>query len=349
MSALKAKLQSGLLKVMLKLPASIKVKMAGGKPLTIEGRTLDPNFQFLAHGAASQPPMSSFPAEVGRAASAAGLAMLADKPAPGVSWSDFTIPGKQHHNIPVRLYRPENQDPKAPMMVYFHFGGGVIGDLETCHVFCTMLACVVRCPVLSVDYRLAPEHKHPAGLDDCLSAYEWALKHAGEHGAPSGRATIGGDSMGGYFSALVCQRMKEEDKPLPDLQLLIYPATDLDTVYPSASTFGEAYPLSTDTMNWFIEQLLPTGTNRADPHVSPGLARELDGQPPAIVVTAGFDPLVDEGADYARKLEEADVEVVYKCYDSLAHGFTAFTGPVPAARDACYEIAGMVRDAYDRF
>ena len=342
-------LQVTLAKLMLKLPGNLLVKLAGGRPVEINGRVLDPQFQFIAGGAKSQPPMSSMAAADARAASAAGLAMFADEPEPGVDFSDDTIPSSGRHKIPVRIYRPQNQDPKAPAMVYYHFGGGVIGDLETCHVFCSMLAARVKCPIVSVDYRLAPEHKFPAGLQDCIDAYEWTLRNGEKLGAPAGVATVGGDSMGGNFSAIVTQEMMRERKPLPMLQLLIYPATELENEFPSYQAYGEAYPLSADTMRWFMDHYLPEGQDRTDVHLSPARETRLEDLPEAIIATAGFDPLVDDGAAYAELLRRSGVDVTYKCYDSLAHGFTAFTGAVKAARVACEEIADMVAEAYARF
>ena len=339
-------LQATIAKLLLKLPASWKVKMAGGEPVVLGGRTLDPNFQFLAHGAASQPPMSSLEPEIAQAAAIEGLAMFAAKPEPGVTWEDTTIPGQGTHQIPVRVYRPDQQDPNAPMLAYWHMGGGVILDIEACHAFCSMISKIAQCPVVSVDYRLAPQHKFPAGLEDCIAAYDWALKNAEAYGAPAGRAAIGGDSMGGNFSAVIAQEATRRGMPKPDLQLLLYPATDLVTEFESATTYGETYPLSTDTMQWFMKQYLPEEFDRANVLLSPAQETRLEGLPPAIIATAGFDPLVDDGAAYAKKLEAAGVNVTFKCYDSLAHGFTAFTAVAPAAREACLEIAGMVRDAY---
>lgn len=339
-------LQATIAKLLMKLPGGLLVKLSGGEPLVLGGRTLDPRFQFMMEGAKRQPPMSSLSPAEARAASAAGLAMFADKPEPGVSWSDSEIPATDGHKIPVRIYRPDNQDPKAPMMVYYHFGGGVIGDLETCHVFCTMIAKAAACPVLSVDYRLAPEHKFPAGLEDCIDAYEWALRNAAKHGAPAGAATIGGDSMGGNFTAIVAQEMMRERKPMPLLQLMIYPATEIEDEFPSYQTYGETYPLDAETMRWFMEQYIPDGQDKSDVRLSPARETRLEDLPPAIVATAGFDPLVDDGAAYAQLLRKAGVKVTYKCYDSLAHGFTAFTGAVPAARTACEEIARLVAEAY---
>ena len=341
--------QATIAKLLLKLPGGMLVKMSGGKPVEINGRVLDPQFQFIAHGAQNQPAMSSMTPQEARAVSAMGLEMFADKPEKGVTWSDEDIPSRGRHRIPVRIYRPENQDPQAPVMVYFHFGGGVIGDLETCHVFCTMIAKRARCPIVSVDYRLAPEHKFPAGLEDCVDAYEWALRNGEKFDAPSGVATIGGDSMGGNFSAIVAQEMLRDRKPLPLLQLLIYPATELEKEFPSYQAFGETYPLSADTMRWFIEQYLPEGQDKSDVRLSPAQETRLEELPPAIIATAGFDPLVDDGAAYAELLRRAGVDVTYKCYDSLAHGFTAFTGAVKAARKACEEIADLVAEAYREF
>ena len=339
-------LQATIAKLLLKLPASWKVKMAGGEPVVLGGRTLDPNFQFLAHGAASQPPMSSLEPEVAQAAAIEGLAMFAAKPEPGVSWEDTTIPGPGTHQIPVRIYRPAQQNPNAPMLAYWHMGGGVILDIEACHAFCTMVSKIAQCPIVSVDYRLAPQHKFPAGLEDCIAAYDWTLKNAENYGAPAGRAAIGGDSMGGNFSAIIAQESTRRGMPKPELQLLLYPATDLVTEFDSATTYGETYPLSTDTMQWFMQQYLPDDFDRANVLLSPAQETRLEGLPPAIIATAGFDPLTDDGAAYAKKLEAAGVRVTFKCYDSLAHGFTAFTAVAPAAREACLEIAGMVRDAY---
>ena len=263
-----------------------------------------------------------------------------------MAWDDTTIPGEGTHQIPVRIYRPTQQNPEAPMLAYWHMGGGVILDIEACHAFCTMVSKIAQCPVVSVDYRLAPQHKFPAGLEDCIAAYDWTLKNAEKYGAPAGRAAIGGDSMGGNFSAIIAQESTRRGMPKPELQLLLYPATDLVTEFDSATTYGETYPLSTDTMQWFMQQYLPEDFDRSNVLLSPAQETRLEGLPPAVIATAGFDPLVDDGAAYAKKLEAAGVDVTFKCFDSLAHGFTAFTAVAPAAREACLEIAGMVRDAY---
>ncbi|MEL7453344.1 MAG: alpha/beta hydrolase [Pseudomonadota bacterium] len=337
--------QSTLIKMLLKLPQGLLIKLAGGQPTQIGGRTLDPYLQFISFGASKQPPLSSFEPAISRARAANALAMLAASPDPSISSEDFAIaaPGRQ---IPVRLYRPSVQTPDHPMMVYMHMGGGVIGDLETCDAFCALLAAKLGTPILSVDYRLAPEHQFPKGLDDCIFAYEWALKKAESYGAPAGQAAIGGDSMGGNFTAVIAQEMRRQHKPLPSLQLMLYPATNLVTPFPSATLYGDTYPLSTEIMEWFMGHYLPEGQDPSDLRLSPALESRVEQLPPAIIVTAGFDPLVDDGAAYAKHLEAAGVPVTYKCFDSLAHGFTAFMAVSPVAKAACHEVADMVAKAY---
>lgn len=343
-----AKLQLLILKLLLLLPAKWKIAMAGGEPLTRGGRTMDPDFQFIIHSLSKQPSFATMEPEVAQARALESVGMFAEKPDPGIITDDFTIPSRGTHKIPVRVYRPRGQDPNAPMMAYWHQGGGVIGNIEFSDAFCRMIAEIVKCPIVSVDYRLAPQHKYPAGLEDCLDAYDWALKHAAEFGAPAGRVTIGGDSMGGNFTAIIAQEARRQGLPSPDLQLMLYPATDIVTDFPSHTTFGDIDPLTMETMNWFMDQYLPDGTDKTDPLLCPGLEPDLEGLPPAIIATAGFDVLADDGASYARKLEQAGVEVNYKCYDRLAHGFTAFIGVIPTARKACEEIAVMVRTAYGK-
>ncbi|MDQ0466395.1 acetyl esterase/lipase [Caulobacter ginsengisoli] len=331
---------------LLSLPTPILRALSGGAAVYIGGRTLDPRLQFLAAGARSAPAMSTLSPEVARAGSAAGLVAVSGRLEPGVKIEAVTIDGPAG-DLKARAYRPADQDPAAPILVYAHMGGGVIGDLDMCEAFCSILARIVRCPVLSVDYRLAPEWRFPAGVDDVLFAYRWARDHAERFGAAAGVAAIGGDSMGGNFSAIVAQDLKAAGEPQPALQLLIYPAVDVASETPSMTTYGETWPLSRDTMDWFMGHYMGPGDDPADPRLSPIKAADLKGLAPAVIATAGFDPLVDQGEAYARRLREAGVAATYRRYDSLAHAFTAMTGAVPAADAACREIAGLVRAAYE--
>ncbi|MDB5418600.1 MAG: lipN [Phenylobacterium sp.] len=331
---------------LLSLPAPILRLMSGGGVVYQGGRTLDPRIQFLAAQARGAPPMQLLSPQDARRASEAGVALVTGEPEPGVSIEPLTIES-ENGPIPARAYRPDTQGPTAPLMVYAHMGGGVIGGLETAHVFCTILAKWARAPVLSVDYRLAPEHRFPAGLDDVLCAYRWARENATRFGAPQGAVAIGGDSMGGGFAAAVCQALKAAGEPQPALQLLVYPWVDMACEGASMTIYGEAYPLTRALLDWFAAHYMGPEDHPADPRLSPLAAPDLTGLAPALVVTAGFDPLVDQGEAYARKLKAAGVPVVYRCYDGLSHGFTAFTGAVPCADVACREIAGLVREGFE--
>jgi acetyl esterase len=335
-----------ILRKILSLPAPILRLMSGGAAVYQGGRTLDPRLQFLAAQSHGAPPMASLTPDEARRTSAQGLTAVCGDPEPGVRIEYVAIEGPGG-SVAARVYRPEVQDAAAPLMVYAHMGGGVIGDLETCHAFCTVLAKVARAPVLSVDYRLAPEHRFPAGLDDVLAAYRFGRDNAARFGAPAGLAAIGGGSMGGNFAAAVCQDLKRAGEPQPVLQLLTYPCLDVASQSASMSTYANAFPLNRAMMDWFMGHYMGPGDDPADPRLSPLREADLAGLAPAVVVTAGFDPLLDQGEAYARALKAAGVPVAYRCYDSLAHGFTAFTGVVPAADVAAREVAGLVREAFE--
>lgn len=331
---------------LLSLPGPVLRLMSGGGVVYQGGRTLDPRLQYLAAQNRGAPPISTLSTDEARRASATALASLAGDPDPGVRFEPLTIPGPGG-DIPARVYRPANQDPDAPLMIFAHMGGGVIGDLETSHAFCTILARTGRGPVLSIDYRLAPEHRFPAGLDDFLAAYRFGRDNAERFGAPLAQAAVGGDSQGGNFAAVACQMLKRAGEPQPILQLLVYPCVDMACESASMTTYADAFPLNRAMMDWFTGQYLGPGDTPADPRLSPLRETDLKGLAPAVVVTAGFDPLLDQGEAYARKLKEAGVPTVYRCYDSLAHGFAGFTGAVPCADVACREVAGLVREGYE--
>jgi acetyl esterase len=335
-----------LLRRLLTLPAPVLRMMSGGGVVYQGGRTLDPRFQFLAAQARGATPMTALTPEEARRASAQGLAAVAGEPEPGVRDEILILEGPGGP-LPVRVYRPEAQDPAAPLLVYAHMGGGVIGDLEMCHAFCGILARTGRCAVLSVDYRLAPEHRFPAGLEDMAFAWRWARDHADRFGAPAGQAAIGGDSMGAGFAAAVCQELRRLGEAQPALQLLVYPCVDVACESASMTIYADAFPLTRAKMDWFMRHYLGPGDDPADPRLSPLRAADLSGLAPAVVVTAGFDPLLDQGEAYARRLREAGVPVAYRCYDSLPHGFSAFIGAAPAADVACREVAGLVREGLE--
>jgi acetyl esterase/lipase len=339
--------QKTILKLILSLPSPVLRAMSGGGVVYKGGRTLDPRFQFFAHAAKKMPPMSGVSPAEAVAGSAKGLAAVQGPLEPGVRTESLSIEGP-NGPVPARAYRPENQDSTAPLIVYAHMGGGVIGDLETCNAFCSILARIVRTAVISVDYRLAPDHKFPAGLEDVLAVYRWARDNAGRFGASAAAPAIGGDSMGGNFAAIIAQEMQRKGEPQPAAQILIYPAVDVASETKSMEVYADAYPLTRATMDWFMGHYMGADANPADPRLSPDKTADLGGLAPTVIATAGFDPLVDQGEGYAKRLQAAGVPVLYRCYDSLAHGFTAFTGAIPAADGACREIAGLVRQMFDQ-
>lgn len=330
-------------RTLLSLPAPLLRLMAGGGVVYKGGRTLDPRLQFLAAQARKSSAVERQSPEEARRGETAGVTALTGDLEPGVRWEPLSVPGGAG-DIPARLYRPDGQDPAAPLMVWAHMGGGVIGTLETSHCFCALLARITRAPVLSVDYRLAPEHRFPAGLDDVMSAYRWARDRAASYGATG--VAIGGDSMGGNFAAIACQELKRAGEPQPALQLLVYPCTDAASETPSMTTYADAFPLTSGMMAWFLGHYLGPDDDPTGVRLSPLREKDLSGLAPAVIATAGFDPLVDQGEAYAKALREAGVTVRYRCYDSLCHAFTAFTGAVPAADAASREIAALVREAY---
>lgn len=339
-----AAIQRFVARTILSLPSPLLRLMSGGGAVYKAGRTLDPRLQFLAHQARNQPPMDTLSPEEARRGETQAIGAVTGDLEPGVRWEPLNVPG-QVSDVPARLYRPEPQDPSAPMMVWAHMGGGVIGGLDTSHCFAALLARITRGPVLSVDYRLAPEHRFPAGLEDVLGAYRWARNSAEHYGATG--VAIGGDSMGGNFAAILCQELKRLGEPQPRMQLLVYPCTDVASETESMTVFGDAFPLNRAMMDWFMGHYLGPDDDPASPRLSPLREKDLTGLAPAVIATAGFDPLVDQGEAYAKALKAAGVTVRYRCYDSLTHAFAAFTGAIPAADAACREIAALVRDTYE--
>jgi acetyl esterase len=310
----------------------------------VGGRTLDPRVQFLAHQARRSPPLHRLSAAEARGASVDMLALAAADPETGVRVETLSVPGAAGP-IGARAYRPTRQSADAPLMVFGHFGGGVIGDLDAADGFCRQLAAGARCPVLSVDYRLAPEHRFPAALDDMLAAYRWGRDNAGRFGAPTGRAAVGGESIGGAFAAAITHDLRRAGEPQPVLQLLICPALDMADDRPSMTIQADAWPLSGATLTWFLNHYIGPDQTPADPRLSPLREPDLAGLAPAIVIGAGFDPLLDQGEAYARALIAARSPTVYRCWDTLPHAFTALAGVVPAADRACRDIAALVGKA----
>jgi acetyl esterase/lipase len=259
------------------------------------------------------------------------------------STRDLTIPSPSG-SIPARLYLP-GREKNYPLVIYYHGGGWVIGDIVTGDNIARFLCHHVPCAVLSIDYRLAPEHPFPAAVEDGLLAFKWAAAHAGELSSDPGRILVGGDSAGGTLSAVVAQQVRQEGSPALAGQLLFYAATDsasLDT--PSFREFGEAgYGLPRKDVEWFLAHYAPDPTSRLDPRMSPLLAKDLRGLAPALVVTAEFDVLRDEGEDYARRMQAAGVQVEMMRCNGMVHGFLSTIGLIHRVTGYFQQVITWIR------
>jgi acetyl esterase len=313
------------LRVLPRMPNPVKRLLLGGRSVTIDGNTLDTTMQLMLVGM-SAAGLNALIASFDVGAARGQLRILAasfkqDIPVGRVT--NLSIPGPAGP-IRARHYRPIDGDGQ-PLLVFYHGGGQVIGDIETHDDLCREICREGGLHVLSVDYRLAPEHKSPAGSDDAYAAFVWALDHAGELGADAGRVAVGGDSAGGNLAALVSLRARDEGTRLPALQLLFYPVTNYADETRSQKLFADRMFLTKKDLDWCRKQFLDGAhVEAADPRVSPLQADDLSGLPPALVLTAGFDPLRDEGRQYAEAMRAAGVAVDYREFGSLIHGFANF-------------------------
>jgi acetyl esterase len=311
-------------KLIPRLPDAAKRLLSGGRAITIDGNTLDPSLQMLL---AAQ-----------KVAGIDGLVVADDPVATRIGNSTLTqtlderdvrvaeikpvsIPGPAG-TIPARHYRPPNGGASAPLLVFFHGGGWVFGDLDSHDSACRLICRDAGVHVLAVDYRRAPEHPAPAAVDDAYAAYRWARGRAVDLGADPRQVAVGGDSAGGNLAAVVTRLARDAGDPLPALQWLIYPVTDCRGETRSRSLLGDGFLLTKHDTDWFQNCYVEgSGLDYSDPMVSPLLAEDLSGLSPALVVTAGFDPLRDEGEQYAARLREAGVPVDHRLMPSMIHAF----------------------------
>lgn len=266
-------------------------------------------------------------------------------PPPGedvASVEDLEVPGPDGP-LPVRVYRPDGAAVPAPVVVFFHGGGWVLGSIATHDATCRGLANRTGAVYVSVDYRLAPEHPYPAAPEDCYAATCWVADHAADLGVDPGRLAVAGDSAGGNLAAVVCQMARDRSGPAIAFQLLIYPVTDLDLDrWPSMEENADGPLLTREGMDWFARHYVGTLPFTGDPYAAPIRAADLSGLPPAYVATAGHDPLRDEGAGYAEALAAAGVTVGYDNFATMIHGFVGFADVVPAAGEARDRIAASL-------
>ncbi len=251
----------------------------------------------------------------------------------------ITGPGGE---IPIRLYYPQGNSP-YPVVVYFHGGGWVIGNLDTHHALCHALSKTSGCLVVAVDYRLAPENPYPAAIEDAYAATCWVADNAKAIRAAESRIAVLGDSAGGTLATVAAMMARDRGKPDIALQVLIYPITDYNFNTASYLNNGEGYMLTRDLMKWFWNLYLADEKVADQPYVSPLRATDLSGLPEALILTAEFDPLCDEGEAYAQRLQEAGIRVKLTRYNGMIHGFMRMTSRLDKARLALYEVAETLK------
>ena len=330
------------------LPPSVQLRLSGRPPVQLDGDTLAPEVQLALAviGRRRESPIETLSPAQAREARRRLTAIYAGRPVPVRAVEDLDIdvdidgPTRRR----ARHYSPPEPGGPHPLLVYYHGGGFTYGDLDTHDGVCRILCRHAGAHVLAIDYRLAPEHRFPAAVEDAYAAFRWAVEHAGRLGADPDRVGVGGDSAGGNLAAVVSQLAARDDGPAPALQLLIYPATDMTARRRSRELFREGFLLTDAEMTWFEDNYLgPERTHASDPRASPLLGEDLSGLAPAFVVTAAFDPLRDEGEAYVEALRAAGTPATLRRFPGFIHGFINGAGVSRTAREAVVEIAGATR------
>lgn len=319
-----------------------------GKPPTIDGQTLASDIQAILslskiNGAPNI--LAGFTVEEAREQTRYDARVLAARPGiPMAEVRALNLPGPGGQ-LPARLYvaDPSPAGEPAPLLVYYHGGGWVIGDLDTHDGLCRLLASAAGVRVLSIDYRLAPEHPFPQPLEDAWAAFEWAAANAATLGADPARIAVGGDSAGANMAAVVSHMAVDAGGARPAMQLLFYPVTDAADDTRSRQLFPEGFILTRADMDEFEAAYLPPGTDPSDQRISVLKCPDLHNLPTAYVATAGFDPLRDEGEAYALKMRDCGVRVALRRHPGLVHGFANAAAVAPTANDAVHEAAGALR------
>ena len=308
---------------------------------------LDPLLKTLLDQMAAQPtpPIHEMEPEMARAAMGAMMDLVGPKDVPIGRIENMRIPGEAGE-IALRLYTPVAAGSQSlPALVFFHGGGFVIGDLDTHDGICRILANEACVKVIAVHYRLAPEHKFPAAVNDAIAAVNWVEANAAALGVDANRLAVGGDSAGGNLAAVVAQAAKKNSAPHLAYQLLMFPVTQIGEETASLRNCAEGYFLERAGLEWFYSHYLPADADRSDPRISPLKAEDVGGLPPAYVMLAGFDPLHDEGRAYAEKLTAAGVPVTLANYPDMVHDFIFMHAVLPQAQQALGDAAASLKEA----
>ncbi|MFI9381129.1 alpha/beta hydrolase [Kutzneria sp. NPDC052558] len=330
--------QAKMLRALFALPTPVR-RLLAGTPVRLDGQLLDVDAQLLLKmQKMTGTELHGTSVRQARASIRGGRELVGGPTIEPVTTKDLLLP----NDIPARLYRPGELPDGSPLLVFFHGGGFVIGDIDSHDQLCRFLARNAGVRVLSVGYRLAPEDPFPAAVEDCLTAFKWAAAEATALGADPKLIALGGDSAGGNL-AVVTALQVASGSARPVFLLLLYPTVDATTRRRSRELFAEGFFLTDAGMDWFMERYVPDPDVRPDPRVSPLLAEDLSGLPPTYLATAGFDPLRDEGELFARRVAEAGVPVVLRRHEGLIHGFASMTGLGHGFKEATLEAASALR------
>jgi len=309
---------------------------------------LDPQARALLERLARSPAvdLDTLSAAQARRAYREGRLALAPPPLAMEETRDFSFPG----GVRARFYRPLGEKPgeALPVALYFHGGGWTCGDLDTHDSVCRGIALHGCCAVVAVDYRMGPEHKFPAAVEDAVAAVKWVSANAGALRIDPSRLAVAGESAGGNLAAVASIALRESG-PAIAMQVLVYPVIDQAADTGSLERFATGYSLTRDLLRWYQKQYLRDERDRADWRASPLRASDHARLPHAYILTAGFDPLLDEGKAYADRLTQAGVSVVYECFEGMIHGFLPMGGALAAARHAHYRIGQMLRTRFGTF
>jgi acetyl esterase len=335
------RVQAAMCQVLYGMPKPVR-RLIAGRPIRLDGQELSLDAQLLLRLQKLVGAELGGNVERARAAVNDTRHLVGGKSIEPVSAREITIPS-DGGDIPATLYTPVGLPEPSGLLVFYHGGGWVIGTKASHDNTARFLALHAGVRVLSIEYRLAPEHPFPAAVDDAVAAFDYAHAKADELGADPGRIAVGGDSAGGNLSAVTAQVTTRRGGPAPAFQLLLYPATDFSTRRRSRNLFAEDLLLTEKDFNWFQGHYIPEGADLTDPRLSPLLAEDLSGLPPAYIATAGFDPLRDEGEAYAKRLQEAGVPTALSRQSDLVHGYVQFLGVGHRFREATAEAAGALR------
>ena len=340
-----ARAQSAVVRGLAALPNGV-LRLLVGRPVIRDGQQLGVESQLGLRllALAGEPELEDLTVPAARARIVHDAGTFEGPKLEVASASDMTLDGAAGP-LRGRLYVPPGATGAGPLLLYFHGGGFVVGDLETHDNLCRFLARRAGLRVLAVDYRLAPEHPFPAPIEDAVAVFRFAVEHPEELGADPARIAVGGDSAGANLAAGVARIAGGAGGPAPAFQLLFYPWVDLSSERRSHELFAEGFYLTRSDLHWYRRHYLADESQAADPRCSPLAAGELEAGPPAYIATAGFDPLRDEGEEYARRLREAGTPVALRRHPGLIHGFANTVAIGHAAREAVLEATGALQMA----